>query len=99
MAAATCTPAGAGEAAMGMRMRRAPETSALVAPSVQAPAAAGADRITRNAAELRSEAVVAPAGGVKLNLGGRYQAAVRRQAAADGSAHHTCDGGSGRAHE
>jgi hypothetical protein len=97
--AATGRPAGAGEPAMGMRMRRAPETSALVAPSVQVPATAGAERVSRDTAELHSEPVSAPAGGVKLNLRGRFQAAVRRGAAADGSAHHSCDGGSGRAHE
>lgn len=86
----------------GMRMYRDPVTGAVGGPP------AAAQRLTANAegaaaaaarSDLQAEPVTAPAGGVKLNLRGRFQSAIRRQAGPEGSRGHRCLGPTDGAHE
>lgn len=80
----------AGQSGAAMRMYRDPDSGRIGAP----PAAAfvgGAEPAQPNAAEdLASEPVTAPAGGVKVNLRGRFQAAVQRHVGVSGPAAHSC---------
>ncbi len=77
-----------------MRMYRDPETGRVGAPSAAALAGEAARGAQRTSAppNLTEEPVAGPAGGVKVNLRGRYRAAVTRRASGSGPAAHECVG-------
>ncbi len=77
-----------GAASAGMRRSRDPQGGSRVESRRRPPLSTEASPQDR----LRAEPVTVPAGGVKLNLRGRYRSAVRRAATADGTAPHVCDG-------
>lgn len=79
-----------------MRMYRDPETGRVGAPSaaVLSNQAARAAERTNAPPELTAEPVAVPAGGVKVNLRGRYRAAVTRHDGGSGPASHECVGAS-----
>lgn len=84
-----------------MRIYRDPETGRIGAPPAAAPAgepARPAER-TNPPPSLIGEPVTAPAGGVKINLQGRYRAAVTRHAGGSGPATLECVGAGAAAHE
>jgi hypothetical protein len=97
--------AGAGGGAM--RIYRDPVTGAIGAPpagtvpraAARLQAAPQAQESTHDAAGLSAEPVSAPAGGVKLNLRGRFQSTVRRHAAPAGGVRQECLSAGGAAHE
>jgi hypothetical protein len=82
-----------------MRLYRDPETGKIGSPppgAVVEEAAPPAQRDQSKTAEPTTEAVQGPAGGVKLKLNGRFQAAVQRHA---GSGVTQCIEGGAAAHE
>lgn len=83
----------------GMRMYRDPESGALGGPPPGVARRSTQAKIAASAAG-EPEPVSAPAGGLKLKLGGRFQAAIRRHADLPGDPPlHECVQQDGRAHE
>ena len=88
-----CAARGAdGGSGAGMRMYRDPATGSIGAPPPGAPAFAVPEQreLSNSTTGLSEEPVAAPAGGVKVNLRGRFQAAVRRDVGIGNGAVHHC---------
>ncbi|MGE0519058.1 MAG: hypothetical protein AB7N53_07385 [Candidatus Binatia bacterium] len=74
-----------------MRMYRDPQTGRIGAPPPVEPDPGAAAATSQAVAPLVQEAVTVPAGGVKVNLRGRYRAAVTRGLSPrNGGAVHEC---------
>jgi hypothetical protein len=86
--AGAADPAGAPPTGSALRLYRDPDTGKIGAPPpavLADQAAQAAARAQANAVEeLTEEPVAAPAGGVKVNLRGRFQPAVTRQVSRPG---------------
>jgi len=96
----TVTAQDGAQPANAMRLYRDPETGKIGSPppgAVLEEAAPPAQREAAKTGEPTSEAVTAPAGGVKVKLNGRFQAAVQRHAGSVPT--HECIEGGAAAHE
>jgi hypothetical protein len=86
------TAAKAEEAAGAMRIYRDPRSGVIGAPAPGAAEPEAAALQAEAADDLREEPVTVPAGGVKLNLRGRYRSSIQRQVGSGAQHPHECTG-------